>query len=87
MSQETTPIRLPRYALGEKQKAMLDAHFKYHAPTEDTKPRYERINSAAEALARAILEECPDSADRSAAYRQVREAKHSANAAIACNGV
>lgn len=75
------------YALGQKQQAMLDAHFRYHPPTDGTKPRYDRINKAAEELARAILEECPDSADRSAAYRLVRDAKHTANAAIACDGV
>ncbi len=58
--------------------------FTYHRPTADTIPRYEKINAAALELARVILEQAPDCADRTAAIRLVTQARMQANAAIAC---
>jgi len=57
--------------------------FSYHAPKPGQPERYESIRAAAKVLATTILTCCPDSADRSAALRQVREAVMTANAAIA----
>jgi hypothetical protein len=61
--------------------------FTYHAPTEEQVHRYNKIRSAAEALARTIVECCPDGPvggpDMSAALRKVREAVMTANASIA----
>jgi hypothetical protein len=62
----------------------LDQLFTYHRPTAVTIPKYEAINAAAKALAKAILETAPDCADRSAAIRLVTQARMQANAAIAC---
>lgn len=64
----------------------LDWVFTYHAPTEDQRERYGLIAAASKNLARVILEVCPQCADRTAAIRKVREAKMTANAAIATHG-
>ena len=60
--------------------------FTYHSPTEQTIPRFKSIREAGLALARTIMINCPESADRSAAIRKVREAVMTANASIACCG-
>lgn len=65
---------------------LLDQLFKYHAPEGDQPERYDRINAAAKALAQAIFENCPPSADTTHAIRQVRDARMWANAAIALKG-
>ena len=57
--------------------------FSYRPPNANTIPRFEAINAAALALAKAILENAPDCADRSAAVRLVTQARMQANAAIA----
>lgn len=62
----------------------VDQLFHYHPPTKVTIPKYEAINAASLALAKVILETCPDCADRSAAIRWVTLARMSANASIAC---
>lgn len=67
---------------------MLDAAevkrlFTYQPPKDDQPDRYKAINEKAEALALAIVKNCPPSADTTAAVRKVREARMTANAAIA----
>ena len=66
-----------------EQEAELDHLFKYHAPTPEQLPKYDAINAAARAFARAVLENTPRSADQSAAMRLIREARMTANASIA----
>lgn len=61
--------------------------FSYHAPNELTVPKYAAINQAAKNFAEVVLANCPRGADRSAAIRQIREARITANAAIALNGL
>ena len=61
--------------------------FKYHAPTDFTIPKYAAINQAAKNFAEVILQNCPPSADRSAAIRLIRDARMTANASIALNGL
>lgn len=65
---------------------VVDDLFTYHRPRGDQLEKYERVRRAAKALARVLIENCPSSADRSAAIRKVREAVMTANAAIALNG-
>lgn len=60
--------------------------FKYHAPTPEQLPKYERLRAAAKAFAQVIEEETPPCADQSAALRHVREAVMTANASIALGG-
>lgn len=61
--------------------------FKYHAPNGTTLPKYAAINQAAKNFAEVVLANCPSGADRAAAIRQIREARMTANAAIALNGL
>jgi hypothetical protein len=61
--------------------------FKYHAPTEFTIPKCAAINQAAKNFAEVVLQNCPSSADRSAAIRLIRDAGMTANAAVALNGL
>lgn len=61
--------------------------FKYHAPNFETLPKYAAINQAAKNFAEVVLQNCPRSADRSAAIRQIRDARMTANAAVALNGL
>ena len=60
----------------------LDDVFSYHND-ERRVPHYNEVRNAAKELARAILRNAPECADRSAALRLVREAVMEANAAIA----
>jgi hypothetical protein len=65
--------------------SVLENWFTYHDdPT--AAPKYASINAAALALAKVVRDNCPPSADRTAAIRQIREARMTANAAIACGG-
>jgi len=61
--------------------------FTYHPPTELTLPKFAAINQAAKNFAEVILQNCPASADRSAAIRLIRDARMTANAAVALNGL
>jgi len=63
----------------------IDNMFTYHDDPEKV-PHYQAVNDAAKALFHIIQEHCPASADRSAAFRMVREARMTANAAIALDG-
>jgi hypothetical protein len=62
----------------------LDNWFTYHPPTPDEAERYGKLRAAGKQLAQTIADLCPESADRSAAFRYIREAVYSANASIAC---
>lgn len=64
----------------------FDNIFKYHAPTEEQKLRYETLRYWAKEFAEAIVTNTPTSADQTAAIRKVREALMTANAAIALEG-
>lgn len=59
----------------------------YHAPDEEARRRHEAINTATEDFLVAILENTPRCADQTAAIRLARDAKATANAAIALNGL
>lgn len=61
----------------------IDRFFSYHPPTASTIPLYQEINTRALALARTILESCPDSEFRRTALTAVVGARMFANAAIA----
>ncbi len=69
--------------LTPQQRAELDRLFAYHAPTDEQVPRYTAINEAAKQFAIVVLENTPTCADQSAAIRLIREARMTANAAVA----
>jgi hypothetical protein len=55
----------------------------WHKPTPEKAQKYEKIADACYMLMDIILQNAPDSADRSAALRAVREARMWANSSIA----
>ena len=59
----------------------------YHPPTPDQIHYLQCVREAAKTLAEAILENCPDSADRSFALRQLKLALMSANQSIILENV
>lgn len=78
---------IPKQNAGpEERSTFLNNAFTYHAPTPEQFKQYDAINAAAKAFADVVLTECPDSGDRTAAIRLIREARMTANAAIATNG-
>ena len=62
----------------------IDVFFTYHRPFGNQSERYEAIRAKARELGQLIDELCPDSPDKTAAIRKLREAVMTANAAIAC---
>jgi hypothetical protein len=68
------------------QSETLENWFTYHPPSSDQLVSYEKLRSSALDFAKAINDLAPDSADKTAAIRKVREAVMTANAAIACGG-
>ncbi len=75
------------YSLKEYTSVMtsdqLDEFFTYHKPTATQPARYEALRDKAKELAYLIDAMCPDSADKSAAIRKLRECVMTANASIA----
>ncbi len=70
----------------EAPKDQIENLFTYHVPTEEQKDSYVVIREKAMEFARVIDENCPESPDRTAAIRYLREAVMTANAAIATKG-
>lgn len=73
-------------AINLQDQKVLDALFTYHAPTKDQIPKYGAINAAAKAFAEVVIANTPPGPDQSAAIRQIRDARMTANAAIALDG-
>lgn len=66
-------------------QSQIDEWFTYHKPTDRQLPAFDEINNAAKNLAMVIVQNTPRCADQSAAIRMVREARMTANAAVALN--
>lgn len=64
----------------------VDDIVSYHSPTPDQLARMKVLRETAGQLLKAIMINCPPSADRSAAIRKVREALFTANASVSLNG-
>lgn len=63
----------------------LENIFCYHPPKNDQQHRYEVIRADAKDMARTLLENCPDSRERSIALTNLEQAIFWANASIARN--
>lgn len=63
----------------------LARYFQYHRPTGAQVARMGVINDAAAALAAALFDGCPESAERTLALRSVEDARMRANQAIVVN--
>lgn len=59
----------------------------YKAPTPEKLEKFANLREAATAFAAAIDTNCPPSADRTAAVRQVQDALMTANRAVANDGI
>lgn len=70
----------------EARTAMIIEIMSYHAPTPESLVKFAAVRKAAIDLVTAIDDNCPASADRTAAVRQVQDALMTANRSIANNG-
>jgi hypothetical protein len=68
------------------EQEQIDNWFSYHAPTPEQLISYKAIRDTGRVMAMMINGHVPDSADKSAAIRLLRECVMTANAAIACGG-
>lgn len=68
-------------------RSVIDEVFQYHPPDAEQVEAMIRIRHAAKELAYIILEVCPASADKSDAFRKLREVVMVANASIVLNGI
>lgn len=64
----------------------LENWFTSHRPEADQLPKYAALRATGLPFATVVNDKCPDSADKSAAIRLIREATWSINVAIACAG-
>lgn len=65
----------------------IDNNFKYHAPKPGQAERYVMLRERAKSFAELILEECPESRERSLALTALEESVMWTNASIARNEV
>ncbi len=63
----------------------IENTFKYHPPKDDQTERYEKIRDNAKFFAQFINVNCPNSAEKTIAFRKLQECVMYANAAIAIN--
>lgn len=63
----------------------INKNFTYHAPKGNQPERYERIRTWGKDMAETIIENCPESRERSLAITKLEECVMWANAAIARN--
>ena len=73
----------PDHVVSAKERRLM-ASFDHHAPSEDQVRRILINRAAFKCCAAAVLSTCSDSADRTAALRQLHESMMTANKAIAC---
>jgi hypothetical protein len=62
----------------------INRWFTYHAPTPEQLVAYNDIRQAAKIYAETVNKHVPDSADKTAAIRKIRESVMAANLAVAC---
>jgi uncharacterized protein len=66
-------------------QADINNWFSYHAPVPEQLAAYNDIRQAAKIYAETVNKHVPDSADKTAAVRKIRESVMAANLAVACN--
>lgn len=71
--------------LKEQYLSRVKNDFGFHAATEVTRPKHERIRQMGLELAKFYIETCPVSRELSLALSSLQEAQMWANAAVACN--
>jgi len=63
----------------------IDNWFTYHAPVPEQLQAFADIRWAAKIYAETVNKYVPDSADKTAAMRKIRESVMAANLAVSCN--
>lgn len=58
----------------------------YHAPSEETLPKYGKVNAAFQALMTQLWDTIPDGPGKTVAIRAIGAARMQVNSAIANNG-
>lgn len=74
----------PSLAVGSDE--YIDEVFRYHAPGPEQLAHYEAIRAGAKEFARILAAHTPPSADRTAAFRKLREVVMTANGSVALDG-
>jgi len=69
-----------------KSKEDIEDVFSYHAPSVDQQEALITVRTKAKEFAELLLQYVPESADRSTAFRLLRECVMTANAAIVLEG-
>ena len=69
------------------ESEILAELFSYHPPNPITLPKFGAINQAAKNFAEVVLQNCPPCADRSVVIRLIRDARMTANASVALDGL
>jgi hypothetical protein len=60
--------------------------FRYHAPTEETIPKYNGVNASFQSLVENLWPLMPDGPGKTYALRKLQDARMAVNACIANNG-
>ena len=76
---------MSRNNVTDAEYAELQNRYSYHSPKGDQPDRYNRVRETCLALAQVIVENCPNSRERSTALTQLDMVMMNANAAIARN--
>lgn len=63
----------------------IDNWFTHHSPSLDQLNAYREIRTAAKIYAETVNKHVPDSADKTAAMRKIRDSVMAANLAVACH--
>lgn len=74
---------MSKYQPTDAERDELEARFTYHAPKDDQLVRYKFLRAEARFLAENIVENCPESRERSVALTKLDEVVMWANASIA----
>lgn len=75
---------MERFEVGSQD--YIDEVFQYHAPDALQCERFVEIRQGAKDFAAILAANVPASADRSDAFRKLRECVHMANASVALHG-
>lgn len=73
------------YTPSERTQKQIANNFKYHAPKDGQRERYERVRDNARSFAHLLATNCPESRELSLALTNLEEVVMWANAAIARN--
>lgn len=71
--------------IGTRKEEAL-AYLNYHAPTAETLPRHEAVNTAFQQLVDQLWDQLPEGPGKTVAIRAIGAARMECNSAIANNG-